>query len=128
MPPSPVTELDIRTIVERRADLPLARSGRGYKVAQVDAFLDGIVASLRAVLAENEGLRTGVEPGHFWFGNAAREGRHGPSTIAATTFEIGWFGGGYKMREVDELLDQVTDQLARLEAENEALRAHNGSS
>jgi cell division septum initiation protein DivIVA len=30
--------------------------------------------------------------------------------------------GGYKMREIDEYLDDVTDMLTRLDAENEALR------
>jgi DivIVA domain-containing protein len=60
-----VTELDIRGIDLRRKDLPVARFGRGYRISQVDAFIDQIVPALRALAAENEGLRAGVAPGNL---------------------------------------------------------------
>jgi DivIVA domain-containing protein len=46
-----------------------------------------------------------------------------PLNVQAKEFGIARFGRGYKMRDVDDYLDDVTDMLSRLEAENEALRA-----
>lgn len=46
-----------------------------------------------------------------------------PIDVQQKEFRVARFGGGYRMREVDEFLDQVTDTLSALIAENERLRA-----
>jgi DivIVA domain-containing protein len=120
-----VTELDIRAIEQRGKELPPARMRRGYRAAQVDAFLGQAVASLRSRLAENEGLRAGVAPGDLWYREAGARAPRSPEEVDAQTFEL--VRSGYRMQEVDNLLDEVTYQLTQLEAENEALRARSAS-
>jgi DivIVA domain-containing protein len=124
-PPPLVTELDIRSIEQRGKELPVARVVRGYRVTQVDAFLGQAVASLRSRLAENEGLRAGVAPGDLWYREAGARTPRSPEEVDAQSFEV--VGSGYRMQEVDNLLDEVTYQLTQLEAENEALRARSAS-
>ena len=46
-----------------------------------------------------------------------------PLDIQEKTFRTARLSGGYQVREVDEFLDQVTDALSALIAENERLRA-----
>jgi DivIVA domain-containing protein len=125
LPPPLVTELDIRAIEQRGKELPPARMRRGYRAAQVDAFLGQAVASLRSRLAENEGLRAGVAPGDLWYREAGARAPRSPDEVDAQTFEL--VRSGYRMQEVDNLLDEVTYQLTQLEAENEALRARSSS-
>jgi DivIVA domain-containing protein len=120
-----VTELDIRAIEQRGKELPPARMRRGYRAAQVDAFLGQAVASLRSHLAENEGLRAGVAPGDLWYRESGTRAPRSPEEVDAQTFEL--VRSGYRMQEVDDLLDEVTYQLTQLEAENEALRARSAS-
>ena len=50
-----------------------------------------------------------------------------PFDVQAKQFEMAHLGRGYRMREVDECLDDVTDMLSQLESENEALRAQGPS-
>ena len=50
-------------------------------------------------------------------------GRLTPLDIQEKTFRTARMSGGYHVREVDEFLDQVTDTLSALIAENERLRA-----
>ena len=45
-----------------------------------------------------------------------------PLEVQQKEFRVARFGAGYRMREVDEFLDQVTDALSALTAENERLR------
>jgi DivIVA domain-containing protein len=118
-----VSELDIRRVEQRSKELPFAGYRRGYRVAQVDGFLRQVVVSLRALLAENEGLRAGVDPGNLWHQGASVSSPRTPADVAAQTFELARSGSAYRMREVDELLDEVIHLLTRLEAENELLRA-----
>jgi DivIVA domain-containing protein len=120
-----VTGLDIRDIERRATDLPTTRWRRGYRFAQVDAFLTQSVAALRARLAENEGLRVGVPPGNPWYSGAGQKPPRTPLEVDAKMFELAF--SGYRMREVDELLDEVAYLLAQLEAENELLRARSRS-
>lgn len=47
--------------------------------------------------------------------------RLGPQDIQQKEFRVARVGAGYRMREVDEFLDQVTDALSELVAENERL-------
>lgn len=123
-PPHPlVSELDIRRVEQRAKELPVAGYRRGYRVAQVDGFLGRAVASLRARLAENKGLRAGVDPGNLWHQRASVSSPGTPADVAAQTFEMARSGSAYRMREVDDLLDEVIHLLTRLEAENELLRA-----
>ena len=56
------------------------------------------------------------------FGTTDTRHRLTPLDVQARVFEVGRFGNGYKMRAVDELLDDVTDMLAVLIGKNEALR------
>jgi DivIVA domain-containing protein len=45
-----------------------------------------------------------------------------PADVQRKQFRTARMGGGYRMREVDEYLDQITDTLSSLIAENERLR------
>ena len=45
-----------------------------------------------------------------------------PNEVQQKEFQVARFGAGYRMREVDEFLDQVTDAMTALVAENERLR------
>jgi DivIVA domain-containing protein len=116
-----VTERDIRGIEQRAKELPVAGYRRGYQVAHVDAFLGRAVATLRARLQENDGRRAGVAPGDRWHRGAGSTAPGTSGEVDAQIFELA--RSGYRMREVDELLDEVASLLAQLEAENEALRA-----
>jgi DivIVA domain-containing protein len=49
-------------------------------------------------------------------------GRLTPADVQQKQFRTARMGGGYRMREVDEFLDQITDTLSSLIAENERLR------
>jgi DivIVA domain-containing protein len=46
-----------------------------------------------------------------------------PADVQQKQFRTARFGGGYRMREVDEFLDQITEAMSALLAENERLRA-----
>jgi DivIVA domain-containing protein len=52
---------------------------------------------------------------------AAPGGRITPQEVQQKEFRVARFGSGYRMREVDEFLDQVTDAMSALVAENERL-------
>jgi DivIVA domain-containing protein len=65
-----------------------------------------------------------TENGSEW-GRAAG-GRVSPLDVQQKEFHVTRVGVGYRMREVDEFLDQVTDTLSALIAENEQLRASGG--
>jgi DivIVA domain-containing protein len=127
VPPPLLTELDIRGIEQRGKELPVARHGRGYRIDQVDAFLAKAASSLRARLAGNDGLRAGLSPGSGWYVGTQETSALRAAEVDAQRFEIGWSGSAYRMREVDELLDEVMYQLTQLEAENDMLRAHSRS-
>lgn len=48
-------------------------------------------------------------------------GRITPQEVQQKEFRVARFGAGYRMREVDEFLDEVTDAMSALVAENERL-------
>jgi DivIVA domain-containing protein len=50
-----------------------------------------------------------------------------PADVQQKQFRTARLGGGYRMREVDEFLDQVTDTLSSLIAENDRLRRDRAS-
>jgi DivIVA domain-containing protein len=52
---------------------------------------------------------------------SAPGGRITPQEVQQKEFRVARFGAGYRMREVDEFLDQVTDAMSALVAENERL-------
>jgi DivIVA domain-containing protein len=54
-------------------------------------------------------------------------GRVNPMDVQQKEFRVTRVGAGYRMREVDEFLDQVTDTLSALIAENERLRTAPGA-
>jgi DivIVA domain-containing protein len=112
-----LTERDVKAIDERRKELHVAWF-LGYRKGDVDTYLDEVVEAMRSRLRENEGLRAGspVSPSRL------DEERVTPFDVQGREFEVARFLGGYRMREIDEYLDDVTDMLARLDAENEALR------
>ena len=64
------------------------------------------------------------ESGSEWSQPAG--GRVSPLDVQQKEFHVTRVGVGYRMREVDEFLDQVTDTLSALIAENEQLRASRG--
>lgn len=53
---------------------------------------------------------------------AGPAGRMTPADVQEKEFHVTRVGAGYRMREVDEFLDQVTDTLSALIAENDRLR------
>jgi len=57
---------------------------------------------------------------------SAPAGRITPLEVQQKAFQVARFGAGYRMREVDEFLDQVTDALTALLAENERLLRASG--
>lgn len=65
-----------------------------------------------------------TESGSEWSQPAG--GRVSPLDVQQKEFPVTRVGVGYRMREVDEFLDQVTDTLSALIAENEQLRASTG--
>ena len=65
-----------------------------------------------------------TESGSEWSRPAG--GRVSPLDVQQKEFHVTRVGIGYRMREVDEFLDQVTDTLSALIAENEQLRAASG--
>ena len=65
-----------------------------------------------------------IENGSEWSQPAG--GRVSPLDVQQKEFHVTRVGVGYRMREVDEFLDQVTDTLSALIAENEQLRASSG--
>lgn len=120
-PPAPI-QVDCPELEARRTVLSVARFGLGYRVREVDAFLDEALDVMRSLVEENEALRAGPSREHPLFGTTDTRHRLTPLDVQARVFEVGRFGNGYKMRAVDELLDDVTDMIAVLIAENEALR------
>ena len=65
-----------------------------------------------------------TESGSEW--SLPAGGRVSPLDVQQKEFHVTRVGVGYRMREVDEFLDQVTDTLSALIAENEQLRASSG--
>jgi DivIVA domain-containing protein len=65
-----------------------------------------------------------TESGSEWSQPAG--GRVSPLDVQQKEFHVTRVGVGYRMREVDEFLDLVTDTLSALIAENEQLRASSG--
>lgn len=53
--------------------------------------------------------------------NSAPTGRITPADVQQKEFRVARFGAGYRVREVDEFLDEVTDALQALVQENERL-------
>jgi DivIVA domain-containing protein len=53
--------------------------------------------------------------------SSAPTGRITPFDVQQKEFRVARFGAGYRVREVDEFLDQVTDTLSALTEENERL-------
>ena len=53
-------------------------------------------------------------------------GKVTPLDVQQKEFRVTRVGSGYRMREVDEFLDQITDTLSALVAENERLRMSGG--
>lgn len=127
-PPLARNQLDIRDLEARRKGLSVARLGIGYRVQEVDEFLDEAIDAMRSLLEENQGLRAGVSTEHLWLGKTHLRRLLTPLDVQAREFQIARFGNGYKMRAVDEILDDVTDMLTELTAENEALRAGRSTS
>jgi DivIVA domain-containing protein len=54
--------------------------------------------------------------------DSAPGGRITPQEVQQKEFRVARFGAGYRMREVDEFLDQITDSMSALVADNERLR------
>ncbi len=65
-----------------------------------------------------------TESGSEWGSPAG--GRVSPLDVQQKEFRVTRVGVGYRMREVDEFLDRVTDTLSALIAENDQLRASSG--
>jgi DivIVA domain-containing protein len=66
-----------------------------------------------------------LEGGSEW--GAPVGGRVTPQDVQQKEFRVTRVGAGYRMREVDEFLDQITDTLSALIAENDRLRMAGGA-
>jgi DivIVA domain-containing protein len=111
------TEQDVTAIDARRKELHVAWF-LGYRTGDVDTYLDEVVKAMRSRIRENERLRAGSPV------PLSRRGTElvTPLDVQGREFEIARFLGGYRMRDIDEYLDDVTDMLTRLDAEKEALQ------
>jgi DivIVA domain-containing protein len=65
-----------------------------------------------------------IDGGSEW--SAPAGGGVTPMDVQQKEFRVTRVGSGYRMREVDEFLDQITDTLTALVAENDRLRAAGG--
>jgi DivIVA domain-containing protein len=65
-----------------------------------------------------------IDGGSEW--SAPAGGRVTPLDVQQKEFRVTRVGSGYRMREVDEFLDQITDTLTALIAENDRLRTSGG--
>jgi DivIVA domain-containing protein len=117
------TELDVRSIDARRKDFHAAWF-QGYRKSDVDLYLDEVTESMRARIQENAGLRAGLPVP----GSGSDTERMTPFDVQAKEFVMARFGRGYRMRDVDEYMDEVTDMMSWLEAENAALKERSESS
>lgn len=117
------SEMDVRALEAKGRALPPKRFRAGYGVAEVDSFLGHAIDALRGLLAENDALRTGVSPEGLWHARP----RMTPLDVQEAIFRLTRLRAGYRMRPVDELFDEVSDALARLSAQNDALRARSES-
>jgi DivIVA domain-containing protein len=66
-----------------------------------------------------------MDGGSEW--SAPVGGRVTPQDVQQKEFRVTRVGAGYRMREVDEFLDQITDTLTALIAENDRLRTAGGA-
>lgn len=66
-----------------------------------------------------------IDGGAEW--SAPAGGRVTPLDVQQKEFRVTRVGSGYRMREVDEFLDQITDTLTALVAENDRLRTSGGA-
>ncbi len=66
-----------------------------------------------------------IDGGSEW--SAPAGGRVTPLDVQQKEFRVTRVGSGYRMREVDEFLDQITDTLTALVAENDRLRTSGGA-
>jgi DivIVA domain-containing protein len=66
-----------------------------------------------------------MDGGSEW--SAPAGGRVTPQDVQQKEFRVTRVGAGYRMREVDEFLDQITDTLSALIAENDRLRMTGGT-
>jgi DivIVA domain-containing protein len=66
-----------------------------------------------------------MDGGSEW--SAPVGGRVTPQDVQQKEFRVTRVGAGYRMREVDEFLDQITDTLSALIAENDRLRVAGGT-
>jgi DivIVA domain-containing protein len=116
------TEFDVRSIDAGRKDFRTAWF-QGYRKSDVDRYLDQVTESMRARIRENAEIRAGLPvPG------PGGTERVTPFEVQAKEFALAHFGRGYRMRDIDEYMDEVTELLSWLEAENAALRERSESS
>jgi DivIVA domain-containing protein len=115
------TELDVRSIDARRKDLHAAWF-QGYRKSDVDLYLDEVSEGMRARIQENARLRAGLP------GPGSDVGRATPFDVQAKEFVMARFGRGYRMRDVDEYMDEVTEMMSWLEAENAVLKRERSES
>jgi DivIVA domain-containing protein len=113
-----IDEKDVKDLETRGRYLRRSGFG-GYRSEDVDAFLLELIRAVRGLVGENEGLRAGVSPEQVRSATSSR--RMTPLDVQDAGFHRARIGG-YDMRSVDEFLDEVTELLAALTHENEALR------
>jgi cell division septum initiation protein DivIVA len=120
----PIGRRELHDLEGRRRALGTTWIGAGYGATEVDRFLDQVLEGLRDLALENEALRSGLAPESV----TDRVGTRRLTALAVqdVRFPLVRFGQAYRMRSLDEFLDDVTDLLNGLLAENEALRAGSG--
>jgi cell division septum initiation protein DivIVA len=118
MPSGRVTSATLRELEDRARRLPRGGVRIGYRVHDVDRFVGEAIDGLRTLVEANETIRAGDDPAAV---PSRGRPRVGPLDVQAAVFEVARFRSAYRMRPVDELLDDVTDAMNVVLAEREAL-------
>jgi DivIVA domain-containing protein len=97
---------------------------RGYRMDDVDDFLDRVASTLSGLERENQWLQEALaSPGSDPKGSAMyfdRQGHLRPDDVRRQKFRVSF--KGYNERQVDQYLDQVIEALGRALEENDRLR------
>jgi DivIVA domain-containing protein len=72
-------------------------------------------------------MRKRKDPSEGTFGEPVNSGRLSPMEIQQKEFAVTRVGGGYRMRDVDEFLDEITTSMTALVEENRRLREQAGN-
>ena len=94
---------------------------RGYRMSEVDAFLDRVARYVGYLVEDNRRLEEVGKEGRFRLGMPTHPDAVSPDQVRSVTFGLSF--RGYQPRDVDRFLDDITAGLERLLRENTTLRS-----